>query len=64
MNSKIFYPTVSNRNTLEFGDKEAIRGVLQKKKDELGPVTFHQMAVLLLFIILVFLWFFRYQIKA
>lgn len=47
------------RNALAFGDKDAIRGVLQKKKEELGPVTFHQMAVLTLFIILVFLWFFR-----
>ena len=41
------------RNALAFGDKGAIRGVLQKKKEELGPVTFHQMAVLTLFIILV-----------
>jgi len=47
------------RNALAFGDKEAIRGVLQKKKEELGQVTFHQMAVLTLFIILVALWFFR-----
>ena len=39
-------------------DKDVIKVIRQKFKD-LGPMTFHEAAVLVLFIICVLLWFFR-----
>ena len=44
---------------LRFADKNSIKNVLQQKYRDLGPLNFHQVAVLVNFIILVFLWFFR-----
>ncbi|XP_067120681.1 Na(+)/citrate cotransporter-like [Centruroides vittatus] len=39
--------------------RSIIKNVIQKSYEELGSITFHEIAVLSLFIILVFLWFFR-----
>jgi sodium-dependent dicarboxylate transporter 2/3/5 len=36
-----------------------VREVISIKYKELGPMTFHEGSVLILFIIVVFLWFFR-----
>ncbi len=35
------------------------QGILQKKYEELGPISFHELAVCLMFVILIALWMFR-----
>ena len=52
-------PPWSSKSKLHFADKKLIKGVLQKKYKELGPLNFHQIAVLTNFIFLILLWFFR-----
>lgn len=39
--------------------ENAIKKLISQKYDELGPMSFHELSVLLLFIILVILWMFR-----
>ena len=39
--------------------KEIVKRVIRRKFDELGPITFHELSVLILFCICVLLWFFR-----
>uniref|UniRef100_A0A6A7FWD7 Solute carrier family 13 member 5-like n=2 Tax=Hirondellea gigas TaxID=1518452 RepID=A0A6A7FWD7_9CRUS len=39
--------------------EEAIRKIVQKSYDDLGKLTFHELVVLVLFLVLVFLWVFR-----
>ena len=41
------------------GQEKEVRKMLRKKYEELGPVTFHEFSVLVLFIGCVCLWFFR-----
>jgi len=43
------------------GEEQAkiVREVISVKYEELGPMTFHEGSVLILFIIVVILWFFR-----
>ena len=52
-------PPWSSKSKLHFADKKLIKGVLQKKYKELGPLNFHQIAVLTNFVFLILLWFFR-----
>ena len=39
--------------------EDTVRQVLRRKYNELGPMTFHEFAVLILFLLCVSLWFFR-----
>jgi len=48
-----------SKSAVDFGKTGAIKSLLEKKYQDLGPMTFQQMAVLGHFIILVLLWFFR-----
>lgn len=45
--------------TNEEEQTKIVREVISVKYKELGPMTFHEGSVLMLFIILVLLWFFR-----
>ncbi len=36
-----------------------VQNMIRKKYQELGPMTFHELATLILFILCVLLWFFR-----
>jgi len=47
------------KSSVNVGSKKAIKKLLNTKYTELGPMTFQQFAVLVHFIILVALWFFR-----
>ncbi|XP_076333226.1 Na(+)/citrate cotransporter-like [Tachypleus tridentatus] len=47
------------RNDDKESTQKAIRHLIEKKYEELGPVKFHEGGVLVLFTILVFLWLFR-----
>ena len=40
-------------------EAKIVRDVISVKYEELGPMTFHEGSVLILFIIVVLLWFFR-----
>lgn len=39
--------------------EHTVRKVLRNKYNELGPMTFHEFAVLIIFLLCVALWFFR-----
>ncbi|XP_046438107.1 solute carrier family 13 member 5-like isoform X1 [Daphnia pulex] len=45
--------------TDEDGKTKVVKNLIKKKYEELGPMTFHEIATLILFIVCVFLWFFR-----
>lgn len=36
-----------------------VKKLIRRKYEELGPMTFHELATLILFIVCVLLWFFR-----
>lgn len=40
-------------------DLVAIRNLIRQKRNELGPITFHEGSVMCLFVVLLVLWFFR-----
>ena len=40
-------------------NSNGVRDVIRQQYKELGPMDFHQLGVLVLFVILIFLWFFR-----
>jgi hypothetical protein len=44
---------------LDMAEGDTIRRMLEARYRELGPITFHQAAVLFNFTVLVMLWFFR-----
>ena len=52
-------PPWSSKTRLHFTNPESIKRILKQKYEELGPLNFHQIAVLTNFVILVCLWFFR-----
>ena len=52
-------PPWSSKTKFHFANKESIKRILLEKYQDLGPPNFHQLAVLLNFVILVLLWFFR-----
>ena len=52
-------PPWSSKTKLSLGNKDSIKRILQTKYQELGPLNFHQLAVLANFVLLVLLWFFR-----
>ena len=55
----IFIGPPWKKSSVNVGSKKAIKKLLNTKYTELGPMTFQQFAVLVHFIILVALWFFR-----
>ena len=48
-----------SKSMLHFPNTDSIKTALSNKYAELGPLNFHQIAVLLNFVVLVLLWFFR-----
>jgi hypothetical protein len=44
---------------LDMAEGDTVRRMLEARYRELGPITFHQAAVLFNFTVLVMLWFFR-----
>ncbi len=44
---------------MDMADGDTVRRMLEARYRELGPITFHQAAVLFNFTVLVMLWFFR-----
>lgn len=45
--------------TRQDNNSKFVKQIIQTKYDDLGPITFHEVSVLLLFIFVVLLWFFR-----
>ena len=56
---QIFFLGLPGKEKLQIGDKSKIKKILKKKYQELGPITFHQVAIFINFMILIALWFFR-----
>jgi len=56
---QIFFIGLPGKTSMKIGDKTKIKKILRKKYEELGPITFHQVAILINFILLVTLWFCR-----
>jgi len=49
----------SNKNSIHLKDPIEVRNTLGKQYKELGPVTFHQAGITLIFLLLICMWFFK-----
>ena len=49
----------SSKHEKQLKDSSLVKKVLKKQLDDLGPMTFHQTILAILFAVLILLWFFR-----
>jgi len=47
------------RSTGNADKEEAVKRLIRRKYEELGPISFHELSVLLVFVLSILLWFFR-----